>query len=221
MLRAAVTGSGLEGPALRVEVFPPRPRWYEADDARLGRLAEQVDAVVAIERAGPARDGSYYTMRARSMDALLAPLERLLDAVPVSVGIGDGGNEVGMGKVLERIDSSTTIPNARQIACVTPARHLIVASVSNWGGYALAAAIAVVASEAEGTKVQGEGDLLVSDREELAMLDRIVAAGARDGITGERRPWVDCMTGEASIQVLREIRALARGEEGRDMHDML
>lgn len=65
----------------------------------------------------------------------------------VRVGIGDGGNEVGMGKILERICASTSIPNAAEIACVTTADHLIVASVSNWGGYALAAAIASLAAD--------------------------------------------------------------------------
>lgn len=60
-----------------------------------------MDLVVAIERAGPGPDGSYYTMRALRMDQHVAPLERLLSCAPRawSVGIGDGGNEVGMGKV--------------------------------------------------------------------------------------------------------------------------
>lgn len=51
---------------------------------------------------------------------------------PRSVGIGDGGNEVGMGKILSTILQSS-IPNASSIACIVPTDHLIVASVSNWG----------------------------------------------------------------------------------------
>jgi hypothetical protein len=51
---------------------------------------------------------------------------------PRSVGIGDGGNEVGMGKILDTILQSS-IPNASSIACIVPTDHLIVASVSNWG----------------------------------------------------------------------------------------
>ena len=45
-----------------------------------------------------------------------------------------------MGKVLPLVEQH--IPNGAQIACVIPTDHLIVCSVSNWGGYALAAALA-------------------------------------------------------------------------------
>jgi hypothetical protein len=55
------------------------------------------------------------------------------------VGIGDGGNEVGCGKVYNAILAST-VPNAAKIANVVPADYLIVCGVSNWGGVALAAA---------------------------------------------------------------------------------
>lgn len=57
--------------------------------------------------------------------------------------VGDGGNEVGMGKVYGKVLSSK-IANAKEIACVVPTDHLIIASVSNWGGYALCAATAVL-----------------------------------------------------------------------------
>ncbi len=88
------------------------------------------------------------------MSHLVAPLELLLmggnefpeeteDAVSFkprqsqvcrlkSIGIGDGGNEVGMGKIYDRIITSN-IQNASDIACIVPSDHLIVASVSNWG----------------------------------------------------------------------------------------
>jgi hypothetical protein len=48
-----------------------------------------------------------------------------------------------MGKIYDKVVSST-ITNAAQIACVVPTDHLLVCSVSNWGGYALAAAATTV-----------------------------------------------------------------------------
>ena len=48
-----------------------------------------------------------------------------------------------MGKVYGKVLSSK-IENAKEIACVVPTDHLIIASVSNWGGYALCAATAVL-----------------------------------------------------------------------------
>ncbi len=48
-----------------------------------------------------------------------------------------------MGKVYDKIQRSS-IANAKEIACIVPTDHLIITSVSNWGGYALAAATAVL-----------------------------------------------------------------------------
>ncbi|GAB5030230.1 upf0317 protein c14orf159 mitochondrial isoform x6 [Nannochloropsis oceanica] len=234
---------------LRVEVFPPKTKWGPTEDARLCQLAQEITFVVAIERTGPgASDGHYYTMRGKQMDEVVAPLERLLDLVPESVhsiGIGDGGNEVGMGKVLDRILASTIISKARQIACCTSTSWLLAASVSNWGGYALCCALAAVAAEVEATyttaKRGKDGDkiktdcmsnakgmrnpandgmgrrrgkwverLVVSEAQDQRVLEAIVAAGARDGITGERKEWVDGMPKETSSAMLRELREIAR-----------
>ena len=60
----------------------------------------------------------------------------------LSIGIGDGGNEVGMGKVYHKIISESTIPNKEEIACIVPTTFTLAASVSNWGGYSIAAALA-------------------------------------------------------------------------------
>jgi len=137
--------------------------------------------------------------------------DRLRPTAPccLSIGIGDGGNEVGMGKIYERV-STSAIPNAALIACVVPTTHLIVASVSNWGGYALAAATAVVASNRQGCPV---GPLLErclpSEQAERAMCARIVEAGARDGVTGQLACMVDGMPLDTSIAILNELRVAA------------
>jgi hypothetical protein len=51
-----------------------------------------------------------------------------------------------MGKVIDEIKAN--IPRGEKIGCVVAADHLIAASVSNWGGYALAAAAAAAKSGA-------------------------------------------------------------------------
>jgi hypothetical protein len=58
-----------------------------------------------------------------------------------TIGIGDGGNEIGMGSLPKEIIESG-IPNGEVIAAATPVDSLIVAGVSNWGGYGLLAAMA-------------------------------------------------------------------------------
>ena len=57
----------------------------------------------------------------------------------VTIGIGDGGNEIGMGKVFERV--AANVQYGSEIACTIASDYLISAGVSNWGGYALAKAI--------------------------------------------------------------------------------
>lgn len=56
-----------------------------------------------------------------------------------TIGIGDGGNEIGMGKVRDQVTKH--IPYGKEIACRVTADQLITAGVSNWGGYALATAL--------------------------------------------------------------------------------
>lgn len=59
-----------------------------------------------------------------------------------TIGIGDGGNEIGMGKVHKRVVDGIT--NGRRIASSVTTDHLITAGVSNWGGSALVAAMAIL-----------------------------------------------------------------------------
>ncbi len=73
-------------------------------------------------------------MHGRDITASMAPAHHLFDMrlAPVTIGIGDGGNEIGMGKIsMETI--ARNINRGAQIACRVPADHLIVAGISNWG----------------------------------------------------------------------------------------
>jgi D-glutamate cyclase len=178
-------------------------------------------------------------MRGFDMNHLVAPLELLmtppdldedLSELPASglqlslplttIGIGDGGNEVGMGKIYETITGSSIL-NAQQIACTVPADHLLVCSVSNWGGYALAAAFSLATREEESatsTEI-GVSDTdeewlersLPSEEEQRGGCVAMVAAGARDGITKTQELFVDGMPLETSLAVLKEIREIAVG----------
>ena len=81
---------------------------------------------------------------------LIAPIHKIVDMARdirpevKYIAIGDGGNEMGMGKVIDRIRNSEKIKDGDKIGAVTICDFLIAASVSNWGGYALSDACAVV-----------------------------------------------------------------------------
>ncbi|MBN3296130.1 GLUCM protein, partial [Amia calva] len=102
------------------------------------------DHLVAIERAGMAADGNYYNMRKVNIKHLVDPIDALFTAASTipgisTTGIGDGGNELGMGKVKDEVRKH--IPNGGIIACDVAADFVITAGVSNWGGYAVACAL--------------------------------------------------------------------------------
>jgi hypothetical protein len=127
-----------------------------------------------------------HNMRGRDVTAhhgdLAAPFEVRPQGL-TTIGIGDGGNEVGMGKVPWDV-VRRNIPDGGRIACRVPTDHLIVAGVSNWGAYALAAGVRLLRGAPHDPglwDVEGERELL-----ELLV---------------ERGPLVDGTTGRQIAQV--------------------
>ncbi|XP_041903096.1 D-glutamate cyclase, mitochondrial isoform X3 [Corvus kubaryi] len=107
------------------------------------------DHLVAIERAGMAADGNYYNARKVNIKHLVDPIDELFLAAQTipgvtTTGVGDGGNELGMGKVKDAVKKH--IKNGDVIACDVEADFTVVAGVSNWGGYAIACALSVLRS---------------------------------------------------------------------------
>jgi hypothetical protein len=138
--------------------------------------------LVAVERPGRAADGGYYNARGRPVVALNAPLDTVFLRRPrgaVTVGVGDGGNEIGMGQVRARV--ARDVPRGRKIGSVVRTDHLIVAGTSNWGAWGLVAHLGLLAGR----------DLLHTPDEEARLTRAMVSAGGVDGLTGERRPSVD------------------------------
>jgi hypothetical protein len=164
--------------------------------------------LLAIERVGPSHaDNRCYTMRGRDITDLMSPAHRLFEVAHEfsnlkTIGIGDGGNEIGMGK-LPRELIARNIPNGNLVACRAPADLLIVCGVSNWGGYALAAGIAHL----RGKKLDAS---LFDTVRERAILEVMVKSGPLvDGVTGKPTATVDGLTWEQYAEVLMKMKSLA------------
>lgn len=146
-----------------------------------------VSHAVAVERCGRSGDGRPRNMRGVDVSAWTAPLDDLfLGGNWTRIAVGDGGNEIGMGRLPAEL-IARTVPNGEQIACVTSCDHLVVAGVSNWGAYGLMAALAVQRaawSSIIKKFLTAERDLSVT----RAIVDK---AGAVDGVTARREPTVD------------------------------
>ncbi|HKX01181.1 MAG TPA: glutamate cyclase domain-containing protein, partial [Methylomirabilota bacterium] len=155
--------------------------------------------LVAIERPGRARDGHYRSARGLSLSEWNGALDELFlaaSARTVTVGVGDGGNEVGMGNVRARVARAGGV--FPRIASVVKVKHLVVAGVSNWGAYGIVAELARLAGRT----------LLHSGEEEQAMVAACVEAGAVDGLTHRPEPTVDGLPLPAHIGMLELLRVL-------------
>lgn len=156
---------------------------------------ERPSHVIAIERPGKGADGHYHNARGQVIDALLADTDALLDAPDsVTVGIGDGGNELGMGALRTEIEQK--VANGALVCADRKADFTLTAGVSNWWGWGLCAVL---------TAMTGK-PLMPTDAQEHELLEILVGAGCVDGITGERELTVDHLSLEENLSILRALR---------------
>ena len=159
---------------------------------------EKPSLLISIERCGRNEDDAYLNMRSRDISPHTARVDYLFDGSVPSVGIGDGGNEIGMGNLLDVIPAVESLPDTPAVSTVD---RLIIASVSNWGGYGLVAALSRLAGK----------NLLPSVEHETRMIRGMVEAGAVDGTTGDAVPTVDNFTTEENGALLARLHRLVDG----------
>jgi hypothetical protein len=145
-----------------------------------------------------------HTMRGRDITASMSPAHRLFEVATqeergiVTIGIGDGGNEIGMGKIPWAV-IRRNIPNGGLVACRVATDHLIVCGVSNWGAYGLAAGVRLLRGES------GETDLFDTDREE-SLLEIMVERGRLvDGVSGLPTVSVDGLSLDRYLEPLKRL----------------
>ena len=179
----------------------------------------EAGAEAGAARAGQGGIGAAATAALRGLAGVKA------DAL--SLAIGDGGNEVGMGRAVLRDELGELSPGGEFAAlrvngCYRSCDHLLVATVSNWGGTAFEAAAHVLCpdgalayrqSPPEPPPGQGPGQGLEQELEqgpeeelEQALLSAIMAppAGAVDGKHSEMARAVDGMAWEPYHRELYE-----------------
>jgi len=183
------------------------------DPAAVWHSARPVTHLVAIERSGPTAAGRNHTMRGRDVTDLTAPAHLLFEGPRdyATIGIGDGGNEIGMGKVpFDTI--ARNIPNGDVVACRTATDHLIVAGISNWGAWSLAAGVMLLRGKVD-------AGLFDVDREH-DLLKLLVERGPLvDGVTGQRTATVDGLAFEEYAKPLQVIASTARDAADADHTD--
>ena len=160
------------------------------------------DGIIFVERLGRAVDGRYYNFKKQDISEWTAPLDALADEAAGlgihTIGIGDGGNEAGMGNFYAEL--CALLPGYAACLSVVRAEFALTADVSNWGAYALAEALSFVWGVRRG----------IEPGEETKMLEAAARAGAADGISGKCETSVDGFCAAALEKKIAELDALSK-----------
>ncbi len=176
----------------------------DLSDSELVSLLDRYhpSALISVERCGINAEGDYANMRGVSIASHTARLDVLFEeglrrGIP-SFGIGDGGNEIGMGCLRDVIAHELKL-----IPCVTKVNFPIIATVSNWGAYGLCACMQRKTGLA----------LMPSAEEAAAYLSHIVSLGAVDGTTGQNSLSVDGFPPECEAETVMLLRQACGADE--------
>jgi hypothetical protein len=147
-------------------------------------------------------------MRGEIIDRFAGDVHRLFEEISVvspaakTIGIGDGANEIGMGSIpWEDLERRLAGEQAGRVPCRIAADWNIVAGTSNWGAYALAAAVALL---------RGNPPAIApfDSRQQQAVVEHMVLHGPSvDGVTRRQEPTVDGLPFLTYIQPWQAIRA--------------
>ncbi len=150
--------------------------------------------LVSVERCGYNTEGYHGNSLGKNIDRWTAPLSLLFEEAErrgyLTVGIGDGGNEIGMGKLREVI-----LERLHLMPCRTSCDHLIAATTSNWGAYGLCAAL---------EKLSGI-PCFVSSEETGRFLAQIVAKGLINAGTHTPEFAVDGFPGSIGMKLIDDL----------------
>lgn len=132
-----------------------------------------VDAAIHTEVPGQNKDGEYLNMRGIPIGDFNAPLDVLLNLANAkqigTVGVGDGGNEAGMG----RLAGVPPALNGLEMQAVIPAAHQVIAWNSNLGAIALGEFVLAAAGKGSSCKPETF----------QAIVRKLFQEGAVDGVT--------------------------------------
>ena len=152
---------------------------------------------ISLERPGKASDGHFHNMRGESIDDMITDSTTLLSEAKkfgaMTISIGDGGNEMGMGTYHDEVVEH--VPFGDIICAEDGADITLTSGVSNWWGWGLSALLSL----------QTGKNLLPTEEIETELLHRVVVAGGVDGCTKEHTETVDNLSRETHLGVLRAV----------------
>ena len=191
-----------------IHILPPKTNLTENKIYAMINPAS-FDIAIAIEAPAPNIVGIYHNMHGFNITPIAGDFGRLFELLNSSgvftIGIGDGGNEIGMGKIRKILYEKDIVPFGRVCRCpckkgilsAIETDYLLSATTSNLGAYALSAILA--------SKFNLE--FFPTPDDEERMLRVAIESGAIDGITEKPELMVDGITCDTLKKVIRKTKS--------------
>jgi hypothetical protein len=191
-MRAACWGAGLnfrresDPPLDHAVTFIPMSTDDDLCRQQAGPLLDRTDpaAVIAVEKLSPNQSGVIHGATGLDYTEVHAKPQYLFAEASrrgiLTAGIGDNGNEVGFGAIVDAVKS--VMPAGERCHCScgggsaagVATDRLMVAAISNWGAYGVVTVI---------SHLLRRSDLLIDAEELERMLRGVVDAGAFDAVS--------------------------------------
>jgi hypothetical protein len=177
--------------------------------ARAAQLAAEIapGVCISIERAGRNAKGEYHFAGGKNVTEAIASIDELFVEVASrgvpTLAVGDFGNELGMGAIVDVVKTETPAGGhcgcgcGGGTACEIPADLTVACAVSDWGAYAVSAAISHLAADPSA---------FVTADVYRRVLEATVAAGAVDGTSRLAIPHIDGVNDHFNGRLVEQLR---------------
>ena len=189
----------------------------EGEDGALENCIEILDkfmpkAIIAIEKTGPNLKGVFHTVRGYEVKSetqlhVYHLIEEAKKRGVLTIGIGDGGNEIGCGLIFEDVKKMLRwgeicqCPCQGGVATYVATDVLLAVAISNWGAYGIAACMAFMLENI---------DLIQDVEMEENMLRACVKEGCFDGVLESQAESVDATPMVVQTALVTMLRAIVK-----------
>ena len=165
---------------------------------------------LAIERGGMNKHGRIHGMGGFDFSASQAKMDYLFTGAGergiATIGIGDGGNEIGMANIEKTVREKVKNGNMCKCPChsgialdVAKVDVLLSAAISNWAGYGIACLLGLA---------EGNLDAMCSEEIEKRVLDSCWRVEFHDSIGSRVAPSVDGCPEPVHLAIIRLFREI-------------
>jgi len=171
-------------------------------------------AFISIERMGQNEKNQYHTASGINItDQPIARFDYLMEEANsqgiLTIGIGDIGNELGLGRIKDvikeyaRTGAKCQCPCGAGVAVRVPAEITLPAGVSNWGAYGIAAVLSAFQQEERKPATYEYLSPLQTGDEHRRIMMACANAGAIDGNTRVCAPTEDGLPLEVTVSLVQ------------------